>query len=75
MKLLRPLLRLVLPSCRQVTELLLLAQERPPGLRERLLVALHMPMCAACPRFRQQVQLMQKASQRWRRYSEDEGLG
>jgi len=79
MKLLRtlfiPLLRLLLPNCRQVTEMLLLAQERPPSPRERVLVALHMPLCAACPRFRQQVQLMKKASQRWRSYSEDEGLG
>ncbi|MBB2486414.1 zf-HC2 domain-containing protein [Mitsuaria sp. WAJ17] len=78
MKLLRtlfiPILRLVLPNCRQVTEMLLLAQDRPPRLRERLLVAVHMPLCAACPRFRQQVRLMKKASQRWRSYSEDEGL-
>jgi len=75
MKLLRPLLRLVLPSCRRVTQMLLLAQERPASRRERLLIALHMPLCAACPRFRLQVQLMKTASQRWRRYSEDEGLG
>ena len=69
------LLRRLLPNCRQVTEMLLLAQERPPSTRERLLVALHMPLCAACPRFQRQVELMKKASQRWRRYSEDEGLG
>ncbi len=75
MKLLRPLLRRLLPTCRRVTDLLLLAQERPPTLRERLMVALHMPLCAACPRFRRQVDLMKKASQRWRSYSEDEGLG
>ncbi|HLO93212.1 MAG TPA: zf-HC2 domain-containing protein [Burkholderiaceae bacterium] len=75
MKLLRPLLRRLMPNCRQVTEMLLLAQERPASLRERVLVALHMPLCAACPRFREQVRLMRKASQRWRRYSEDEGLG
>lgn len=74
-KLFSPLLRLVLPNCRQVSEMVLLAQERPPSLRERVLIALHMPLCAACPRFRQQVQLMKKASQRWRSYSEDEGLG
>lgn len=75
MKLLRPLLRLLLPSCRQVTRMLLLAQERPASLRERMLIAMHMPMCAACPRFRQQVELMKRAGERWRRYSEDEGLG
>ena len=75
MKLLRPLLSLVLPSCRQVTQMLLLAQERPASLRERLLIAVHMPMCAACPRFRRQVELMKRAGERWRRYSEDEGLG
>ncbi len=74
MKLLRPLLIRLLPSCRQVTEMLLLAQERPPSTRERLLVAIHMPLCAACPRFRQQLSLMKQASARWRRYSEDEGL-
>lgn len=71
---LRPLLQRLMPTCRQVTELLLLAQERPPSPRERLMVAVHMPLCAACPRFRRQVELMKKASASWRRYSEDEGL-
>lgn len=75
MKLLRPLLSLVVPNCRQVTQMLLLAQERPASLRERLLMAMHMSMCAACPRFRRQVELMKRAGERWRRYSEDEGLG
>jgi hypothetical protein len=71
---LRPLLMRLMPNCRQVTEWLLLAEERPPSPRERLMVAIHMPLCAACPRFRRQVDLMRKASAGWRRYSEDEGL-
>lgn len=71
----RPLLMRLLPTCRQITEMLLLAQDRPATRRERLLIAVHMPLCAACPRFRQQLALMKQASARWRQYSEGDGLG
>lgn len=57
-------------SCKEVTHLVLQAQEQALPWRERLALRLHLMMCKACPRFVDQVALMRKASERWRRYSE-----
>lgn len=59
-------------SCKQVTHLVLQAEDRALPLRERLAVRLHMLVCKACPRFADQVALMRSASRRWRQYSESE---
>ncbi|WP_349743471.1 zf-HC2 domain-containing protein [Roseateles cavernae] len=59
-------------SCKQVTHLVLQAEDRALPLRERLAVRLHMLVCQACPRFADQVALMRSASKRWRTYSESE---
>ncbi|MDC6165875.1 MULTISPECIES: zf-HC2 domain-containing protein [unclassified Roseateles] len=59
-------------SCKQVTHLVLQAEDRALPLRERLAVRLHMLVCKACPRFADQVALMRSASKRWRAYSESE---
>ncbi len=59
-------------SCKQVTHLVLQAEDRALPLRERLAVRLHMLVCKACPRFADQVALMRSASKRWRTYSESE---
>jgi len=59
------------PNCREVTELVLLAQEKPLSLGERVAVRMHLLICKACPRFLKQVQLMRQASERWRHYSEE----
>ncbi|MBB4841544.1 hypothetical protein HNP55_000039 [Paucibacter oligotrophus] len=59
------------PNCREVTEMVLLAQEKPLSLSERLAVRLHLLICKACPRFLKQVELMRRASERWRHYSEE----
>lgn len=61
----------LMPNCREVTELVLLAEERPLSLGERLAVRMHLLICKACPRFLKQVQLMRRASERWRHYSEE----
>jgi len=58
-------------NCREITALVLQAEDRQLGLGERLSVRLHMLICKACPRFLQQVSLMRKASARWRGYSEE----
>nr|WP_295083172.1 zf-HC2 domain-containing protein [uncultured Roseateles sp.] len=58
-------------NCREITALVLQAEDRQLGLGERLSVRLHMLICKACPRFLQQVKLMRKASARWRSYSEE----
>jgi hypothetical protein len=54
-----------------VTHLVLQAEDQALPLHERVAVRLHMAACHACPRFLKQVQLMRRASARWRRYSEE----
>jgi hypothetical protein len=63
---------LLMRTCKQVTHLVLQAEDRVLPLRERLAVRLHMVVCKACPRFADQVVLMRRASQRWRHYSAGE---
>ena len=58
------------PTCREVTKLVLLAEEKPLPLRERLAVRFHMLICKACPTFAEQLALMRRVSARWRQYSE-----
>ena len=57
-------------SCREVTTLALRAQDEALPLGDRLGVRLHLCICKACTRFKKQVELMQRATQQWRRYSE-----
>lgn len=59
-------------TCKEVTHLVLQALDEALPWHERLAVRLHMMACKACPRFVAQVKLMQRASARWRRYSESE---
>lgn len=61
-----------MPSCRDITRLVLQAQDRALPWRERLAIRLHMLACKACPRFAGQLALMRRASARWRQYSESE---
>lgn len=60
-----------LPNCREVTALVLRAEDSTLPWRDRLNVRLHMLICKACPRFAEQLSLMRKASARWRQYSEE----
>ncbi|MDT8998740.1 zf-HC2 domain-containing protein [Paucibacter sp. APW11] len=57
-------------TCKQVTHLVLQAEDSALPWPEKLAVRLHLLACKACPRFVSQVALMRRASQRWRRYSE-----
>lgn len=60
-------------TCKEVTFLLMQAQDQGPlPWWDRLALTLHMKACDACPRVRDQLALMQRATSRWRRYS-DEG--
>ncbi|HEY4083199.1 MAG TPA: zf-HC2 domain-containing protein [Burkholderiaceae bacterium] len=61
----------LLPSCKEVTRLVLLSQETPLPLGKRVAVRAHWMICEACTNFRNQMRLMQKASARWRSYSEE----
>ncbi|MDM4765090.1 zf-HC2 domain-containing protein [Pelomonas sp. SE-A7] len=58
-------------TCKQVSGLVLSAEDQRLPLKERLAVRLHLWACTACTRFVGQVALMRKATARWRGYSED----
>ena len=57
-------------DCRDVTHLVLAAEDRRLTWRERLGVRLHMAICEACPRFARQVSLMRAAVGRWKQYGD-----
>ena len=63
-------MRSPLRSCREVTALVLVGEDRRLGWAERLAIAFHMRICAAGPAFAHQVALMRKAMPRWRAYTE-----
>lgn len=53
-------------SCRESARLILEREDRPLDWRERTRLAVHLRICAACPRFEQQIALMRTALGRWR---------
>ncbi|WP_140634463.1 zf-HC2 domain-containing protein [Methylibium rhizosphaerae] len=57
-------------TCRESAALLLSRQDRALPWVERLALRLHLMACKACPRFERQVETMEAAMKRWRRYSE-----
>ena len=58
-------------TCKEVTHLVLQAEDKPLRLSDRVAVRLHMLICRACPRFVEQMIFMRKASARWRQHSEE----
>jgi hypothetical protein len=55
----------LIPSCRETSELLSQAQERPLTLRESVLVHVHLPLCNGCRNFRAQLAFMRHAARRY----------
>ncbi len=60
-------------TCKEVAALALLALERPLPLADRMTMRMHLWMCRNCTTFMRQVSLMQGASARWRRYTDESG--
>lgn len=58
-------------NCREVTHLLLEGEDRPLTQGERLRLRFHMMICAACPRFVKQLELMRSALGRWKNYGDE----
>lgn len=56
----------LLPDCREVTRLVLEAEERPLPWPDRMRIRLHLSMCQACTRFNGQVAFMRRALGQWR---------
>ena len=58
-------------NCREVTRLVLEAEERPLTEAEQSALKLHWAECIDCERFRDQTEAMRVAMSRWRRYREE----
>lgn len=57
-------------SCREAARLITGRLDRQLPLRARLVLRLHLMACHACPRFARQIELMDRAMDRWRGYVE-----
>ncbi|HEX6004796.1 MAG TPA: zf-HC2 domain-containing protein [Burkholderiales bacterium] len=55
----------LIPSCREVSELLSQAQDRPLTLREKFALHVHLPLCEACRNFRSQLPVLRAAMRRY----------
>ena len=51
----------LIPTCREATELLSQAQDRPLTVREKFTLYVHLPLCAGCRNFREQLTFMRQA--------------
>jgi hypothetical protein len=56
----------LLPTCREVSVLLSQGQERPLGVREQLLLKLHLLACRGCANFSRQLVVLRAAVRRYR---------
>lgn len=55
----------LIPSCREVSELLSQAQERPLSLGEKIALHVHLPLCEGCRNFREQLDFIRTAVRRY----------
>lgn len=56
---------MIIPSCKEVSELLSQAQERPLTLKEKFGVYIHLPLCEGCRNFLKQLRFIRVAVQRY----------
>ncbi len=62
----------VIPSCKEVSELVSQAQDRPLTLAEKFGLYVHLPLCRGCRNFSRQVAFLRTAVKRYLR-GEDAG--
>ena len=51
----------LIPSCRDASEVLSRAQDRPLTVREKLVLYVHLPLCNGCRNFKAQLVFMRRA--------------
>jgi hypothetical protein len=51
----------IIPTCREASELLSQAQDRPLNVREKFTLYIHLPLCDGCRNFREQLAFMRHA--------------
>jgi heterodisulfide reductase subunit B len=56
---------MIIPSCKEVSELLSQAQERPLTLKEKFGVYIHLPLCEGCRNFLKQLRFIRVAVKRY----------
>lgn len=57
-------------SCQESARLITARLDRELPLGTRVVLGLHLAACRACPRFARQIELMDRAMDRWRGYVE-----
>jgi Putative zinc-finger len=62
----------VMPSCRDVSELVSRAMDERLSLRKRLSIRLHLSMCSLCRRYEKQLRLLRQATQHYADPEENE---
>ena len=55
----------LIPSCKEASELLSQAQDRPLTLAEKFALYVHLPLCEACRNFRKQLGVIRAAVRRY----------
>ena len=55
----------IMPTCREASELVSRAQDRPLTVREKLVLYIHLPLCQGCRNFAAQVRFMRRAIQEY----------
>jgi hypothetical protein len=61
----------LMPTCRDITRMVLAAEAHPLGAGARFVVRAHWLICKGCNNFGKQIKLMRKATARWRGYTRD----
>lgn len=59
-------MKTMMPTCRETTELLSQAQDRPLTLAERMRMRLHLLLCRGCRGFSRQLGFLRAAVRRYR---------
>jgi hypothetical protein len=55
-------------TCKQATALLIAKEDRRIAMSDKVALRLHLYACKACPNFEQQLIIMRKSMQIWRKY-------
>jgi hypothetical protein len=55
----------IIPSCKEVSELLSQAQDRRLSLREKFALHVHLPLCEGCRNVNRQLDFLRAAIQRY----------
>jgi hypothetical protein len=58
-------------TCKEAVDVMVAGEDRSLARSEQLLLWLHLRVCEACPRFRNQLAVMRRALRNWRDHPRD----